>query len=926
MRLPVVCIAALGCLTASAMPIGLRMATWDAMLGESDAGYLSLSVSELLNATNQTFKTGGDSTWYAANVSHDGVGSLRSGKISNGESSWIETTVNLEGRISFWWKASCEEYDGDIYDYAYLSIDDVPQGALNNYQLDGIAIGGQTDWMNVVFDVVGDGPHTIRWTYCKDNWDDPTSNIGDDCVWLDEFSFTPKPTISFDIGASASGNAPDSIHEFAQAHITLPNQNGFDWADHVFSGWTDGINEYAAGANYAVPSSNVTLTAIWIAKSFVSFDIGGGNGATPGMIKALPDETITLPTDSGFAWTDHVFDGWSDGINDYAGGADYTVPSSNVTLIAKWIAKSFVSFDIGNGTGTAPETIKDVPNAIVTLPMDDGIEWTDHVFNGWSDGESVYQAGADYAVPTSNITLTAQWIAKSFISFDIGDGTGETPQTIKALPDEIISLPTGEGLTLTDYAFGGWTDGAVDFSAGGNYTVPSSNVILSARWIAKRFLTFSLDGGEGEIPITIKDVPNATVTLPSGDDLHKAKHTFIGWNDGTQTYEAGAEYVVTDTSVEFTAVWTANTLDAPIITSADVANGGTIEIESATIEIAAEDGTAIYYTMDGTEPNTNSALYAAPFTAYGMSVTIKAFTVKDDYFDSAVAEFAFTRKPYSTAECINADGKTVSTGGNDAAWVRVLGEAAHDGVAALRSGAIGDGETSTVEMTVEGAGQIAFWWKVSSERETVRPQRYDYASFVIDGVEQKWLGGEKDWTNEVFAVSGEGPHTLKWMYQKNENGLTQGEDCAWLDEVKWTPWHEITTKETAVPIPYGWLDSHGLLDNMDAETAAKRQTGKRDGSGRFLTVEDDFIAGTDPTNESDLFTVSIAISNGVPVVTWRPNLNTNGENRVYTIYGKESLSDEEWMTPTNALSRFFMVVVSMPLMEDNHDSTSNQPK
>ena len=847
--------------------------------------------------------------------------SLRSGRISNDESSWIEITVNGSGQISFWWKASSEEYAADIYDYAYLSIDGVPQGALNNYRLEGIAIGGQTDWTNIVLDVVGDGPHTIRWTYCKDNWDDPTSNIGEDCVWLDEFSFTPKPTISFDIGTNANGNAPDSIHAFAEAHITLPNQTGFDWADHVFNGWTDGISQYAPGANYTVPSSNVTLTAIWIAKSFVSFDIGGGYGTTPEMIKALPDETITLPTDGGFAWTDHVFDGWSDGANDYAGGADYAVPSSNVTLAAKWIAKSFVSFDIGNGTGTAPETIKDVPNAIVTLPMDDGIEWTDHIFNGWSDGESVYPAGTDYIVPTSNITLTVEWIAKSFISFDIGSGTGETPQTIKALPDEIISLPTGEGLTLTDCAFGGWTDGAVDFAAGGDYSVPASNVVLSARWIAKRFLTFTLDGGDGEIPITIKDIPNAKVTLPSGDGLYKAKHTFIGWNDGTQTYEAGAEYVVTDSSVEFTAVWTANTLDAPVITSAGVANGGTIETESSTIEIAAEDGTAIYYTMDGTEPTTNSALYAAPFTADGMSVTIKAFAVRDDYFDSEVAEFAFTRKPYSAAECINADGKSISTGGADAAWVRVLGDSAHDGVAALRSGTIGDGETSTVEMTVEGAGQIAFWWKVSSERETVRPQRYDYVSFLIDGEEQKWLGGEKNWMNEVFAVSGEGAHTLKWVYQKNDNGLTQGEDCAWLDEVTWTPWREITTKQTAVPIPYGWLEAHGLLNDTDAETAAKRQTGKRDGSGRFLTVEDDFIAGTDPTNENDLFSVSISISNGVPVVTWKPDLNTNGANRVYTIYGKESLSDVEWMMPTNALCRFFKVGVAMPTVNENNDST-----
>ena len=305
--------------------------------------------------------------------------------------------------------------------------------------------------------------------------------------------------------------------------------------------------------------------------------------------------------------------------------------------------------------------------------------------------------------------------------------------------------------------------------------------------------------------------------------------------------------------------------------------------------------------------------------ADGLSVTIKAFAVMDNYFDSDIAAFSFIRKPYSAAECLNANDKTVSTGGNDAAWGRVLGEAAHDGVAALRSGEIDDGESSSIEMTVDGAGEIGYWWKSSSEIS--RNRKYDYISFLIDGVEHGWLGGEKDWTNEVYAVSGEGTHTLKWIYQKNNNGLTQGEDCAWLDEVKWTPWREITTKQTAVPIPYGWLDSHGLLANTDAETAAKQPTGKRDGSGRLLTVEDDFIAGTDPTNGNDIFTVSIIISNGVPVVEWKPNLNTNGENRIYTIYGKECLNDEEWITPTNSLCRFFKVGVAMPTKEENHDST-----
>ena len=882
------------------------------------AGFFYEGLNDYICAEDIVFTTGGTATWNGDfETSHDGYESIKNDAIGGNESSWVETTVNGSGRISFWWKASSEEYDGEVFDYAYLSVDGVPQGSLENYQLQGVAIGGKTDWTNIVFDVEGEREHTIRWTYCKDEIDE--ADVGDDCIWLDEFSFLPKPTISFEIGTSAIGDVPSPVQDFAGADIALPNADGFYWTDHVFDGWTDGVNSFSASSDYIIPSSNVTLVARWIAKTFVSFDIDGGEGISPELIKALPSTIVTLPTGDGFSLVDHVFDGWTDGTKKYAGGADYTMPSTNVTLSAKWIAKSFVSFDIGEGVGNVPETIKEVPNVTVTLPMADDLEWTDHVFSGWSNGIYVYAAGANYVVPSSNVTLSAYWRAKSFVSFDIGDGTGDVPETMKALPNETVTLPTGDGLSLTDHVFNGWTDGAANYAAGADYVVPETNVTLKAIWIAKRFLTFTPGGGDGEIPIMIKDVPNATVTLPGGEGLHKAKHTFIGWSDGTQTYDAGAEYVVTDSSGEFTAVWAANRLIAPTISSADVANGGTIETAIATIEITADSGTVIYYTLDGTDPTTNSRPYAAQFMADGMNVTIKAFAVKDDYFDSPVAEFAFSRKPYSAAECINAYGKAVSTGNNDAAWVRVLGDNTHDGVAALRSGTIGDDEASSVMLTVDGAGEVSFWWKVSSENP-IRGRPKDYVSFCIDGEEQNWLGGEIDWTNEVYSIASSGIHTLKWTYKKNDNGTVMGDDCAWLDEVAWTPWNEVTTKQTVVPIPYGWLDSYGLLSGSDPEMAAKQLTGKRDGSGRFLTVEDDFIAGTDPTNESDVFSVSISMSNGFPVVEWRPNLNTNGVNRVYTIYGKATL-DEEWTIPTNALSHFFKVEVAMPSQNKSDDTT-----
>ena len=66
------------------------------------------------------------------------------------------------------------------------------------------------------------------------------------------------------------------------------------------------------------------------------------------------------------------------------------------------------------------------------------------------------------------------------------------------------------------------------------------------------------------------------------------------------------------------------------------------------------------------------------------------------------------------------------------------------------------------------------------------------------------------------------------------------------------------------------------------------------------------------TNSESEFTAGIEIVNGVPQVTWSPNLNTNGIVRNDTIWGKESLTDAVWHSPANAADRFFKVSVEMP--------------
>ena len=62
------------------------------------------------------------------------------------------------------------------------------------------------------------------------------------------------------------------------------------------------------------------------------------------------------------------------------------------------------------------------------------------------------------------------------------------------------------------------------------------------------------------------------------------------------------------------------------------------------------------------------------------------------------------------------------------------------------------------------------------------------------------------------------------------------------------------------------------------------------------------------------FAGEIELRDELPVLMWEPDLNENGSKseRLYKVYGKESLNDVDWVYPTNSLHRFFKVTVEMP--------------
>lgn len=102
----------------------------------------------------------------------------------------------------------------------------------------------------------------------------------------------------------------------------------------------------------------------------------------------------------------------------------------------------------------------------------------------------------------------------------------------------------------------------------------------------------------------------------------------------------------------------------------------------------------------------------------------------------------------------------------------------------------------------------------------------------------------------------------------------------------------------------------------DFTTALTAQTGKRDGAGNPLSVWQDLVAGTDPTDETSAFTASISVDavTGRPVIGWTPELPAaETALRTYRKFGKVHLSDPSWTEffDNEEDFNFFKVVVDM---------------
>jgi hypothetical protein len=100
----------------------------------------------------------------------------------------------------------------------------------------------------------------------------------------------------------------------------------------------------------------------------------------------------------------------------------------------------------------------------------------------------------------------------------------------------------------------------------------------------------------------------------------------------------------------------------------------------------------------------------------------------------------------------------------------------YTGYDSARSGQVGHGQTSTLELTAQGPKTLKFMWRVSSE------QYADYLELWIDGVKQNSISGEMAWAAQSWWLAS-GSHTVQLIYRKSSSG-TAASDAGWVDYLR----------------------------------------------------------------------------------------------------------------------------------------------
>lgn len=239
---------------------------------------------------------------------------------------------------------------------------------------------------------------------------------------------------------------------------------------------------------------------------------------------------------------------------------------------------------------------------------------------------------AVFSVQAETVTYTVTSTSAVSVSGTAPSGSSATYESTYGTK---CQLTGGNSMTLTLSGYAGYKITGITLSmrsnsskGAGSYSMVVGETTISSITDAK-FNTTNWNGAWSTSYVDVTPaMTNSDYTIANGEDV-------------VITIAASANSLYCQSfTIEYEAVGAVTpTAKKPTFTPAD----GASFIESIEVAIEAEEGATIYYTTNGDDPSTASAVYSAPFTV-AETTTVKAYAVKDGSNDSSVATATYTKK------------------------------------------------------------------------------------------------------------------------------------------------------------------------------------------------------------------------------------------------------------------------------------------
>ena len=524
-----------------------------------------------------------------------------------------------------------------------------------------------------------------------------------------------------------NGGAERLANEFGTIGqtITLATASELTKTGFILKGFTTGTSPtiLGPGATYMVGSIGETITAVWEAKRFkYIYDLNRGtaaNSISAGSAAYGSSITVTSEVPTRVA---HTFDHWlqtSGGLSvsvgeTFTAGSTLTMPAENITLVAQWDPTLYtITYALNGGSGSLPTQSPTGLGGTFTLPSAPTAPNASQNFLGWSDGNTIYAAGATYTMTANNTTLTAQWSTALFgVTFNAGGATGSVPAVITAASGAGVLLPAPSSLTRTGYDFAGWSNNSITYQVGDTFTVGSANALMTATWTVSppavpgtptavpgdEIVTVTVTPGSGGGP-----VPSYTVIAldASGNPLSPSKSCTVnapattcvisGLTNGTayrfKTTATNTSGTSTDSTAS-SAVTPARIPGPPTGVTATTANASAVVSFTAPLNNGGSAITSYTVTALDTSGNPLSPNRICTVSAPTTSCTVTGLTNGTEYKYVATATNAIGISDTSTASIAvkaatvpGAPTSLITTVGNETATVSFTPPASNGGSA-----------------------------------------------------------------------------------------------------------------------------------------------------------------------------------------------------------------------------------------------------